>query len=48
MEDLILITGCILVTSWAAIAFLGRFEAAEASLIERPRQNGISFEFSNI
>ena len=46
MEDLILVTGCTLVTSWAAAAFLGRSGAAEVSLIERPHQNGISFEFN--
>ena len=48
MEDLILVTGCTLVTSWAAAAFLSRSGAAGVSLIERPHENGISFEFNNI
>ena len=48
MEDLILVTGRTLVTSWAAAAFLGRSGAAEVSLIERFHQNGISPEFNNI
>ena len=47
MEDLILVTGCTLVTSWAAAAFLGRSGAAEVSLIEKPHQSGLSFEFNN-
>ena len=47
MEDLILITGCTLVTSWAAAAFMGRSRAAEVSLIERPHQNGISMDFNS-
>ena len=47
-EDLILVTGRSLVTSWAAVAFLGSGVAAEVSLIERPHQTGISLEFSNI
>ena len=33
MEDLILITGCTLVDSWAAAAFVGRSETAEISLV---------------
>ena len=50
MEDLVLVTGCTLVTSWGAAAFQGRSGpgAAEVSLIERPHQNGISLEFNNI
>jgi len=50
MEDLILVTGRTLVTSWAAAAFQGRSGSgsAEVSLIERPHQNGISLEFNNI
>ena len=47
MEDLVLVTGCTLVTSWAAAAFLGRSGAAEVSLIETPHQNGTSLEFNN-
>ena len=45
MEDLVLVTGCTLVTSWAAAAFL---DSSEFSLIERPHQKGTSFEFNNI
>lgn len=49
MEDLILVTECTtLVTSWAAVASLGRSGAVGASLIERPHQNGITFEFNDI
>jgi hypothetical protein len=47
MEDLILITGCTLVTSWAAAAFLGSSETADISMVERPHQNGTGFEFNN-
>ena len=49
MEDLILVTECTtLVTPWAAVASLGRSGAVGVSLIERPRQNGINFEFNDI
>ena len=47
MEDLILVTGYTLVTSWAAAAFLGRSGAAEVSLVERPHQNGTRVEFNS-
>ena len=47
MEDLIFVTGCTLVTSWAAAVFQGRSGTAEVSLIGRPRQNGIGLEFDN-
>ena len=56
MEDLILVTGCTFVTSWAAAAFLGRSGVAATFLghsgeaqvsIGRSRQDGISFEFEN-
>ena len=46
MEDLVLVTGCTLVTSWAAAVFLGS-GTAEFSLIESPDQNGIRFEFND-
>jgi len=47
MEDLVLVTGCTLVTSWATTAFLGRSGPAEVSLVETLHQNGIRFESSN-
>jgi len=48
MEDLILVTGCTLVTSWAAAVFPDHSKTAEVSLIERFDQNEISLEFNNI
>jgi hypothetical protein len=48
MEDLILVTGCTLVTSWAAIAFLGRTGTAEISLVQMPDRSERSFECNNI
>lgn len=48
MEDLILVTGCTLVTSWAAVAFLGRIGTAEISLVQTPDRSETSFEFNNI
>lgn len=48
MEDLILVTGCTLVTSWAAVAFLGRTGAAQISLVQTPDRSETSFDFSNI
>jgi len=49
MEDLILVTGCTLVDSWAAAAFVGRSETAEISLVAQTRdESERSFECSNI
>jgi hypothetical protein len=49
MEDLILVTGCTLVDSWAAAAFVGRSETAEISLVAQTRDKSErSFECSNI
>jgi hypothetical protein len=48
MEDLILVTGCTLVTSWAAVAFLGRTGTAEISLVQTSDRSETSFEFNNI
>jgi hypothetical protein len=47
MEDLILVTGCTLVTSWAAVAFLGRSGTAEISLAHTPHEGERCFAFSN-
>jgi hypothetical protein len=47
MEDLILITGCTLVTSWAAVAFLGRTATADICLAQRPDKSETSFRFTN-
>jgi hypothetical protein len=40
MEDLILVTGCTLVTSWAAAAFVDQFQEAEISLAAQALPNG--------
>jgi hypothetical protein len=50
MEDLVLICGCTLVTSWAAVAFDGDSDAgAQVSLASRTLENGgASFVWSNI
>jgi len=49
MEDLILVTGCTLVDSWAAVAFLGRSGSAEISLVAQTfDRSDRSFECSNI
>jgi hypothetical protein len=48
MEDLILVTGCTLVTSWAAVGFLGRTGTAEVSLIQMPDRSERSFECNKI
>jgi len=48
MEDLILVTGYTLVTSWATAAFLGRSGTAEISLIHTPDESERCFAFSNI
>ena len=49
VEDLILVSGCTLVTSWAAAAFAGDTVDAEISLMSRTLNNGgASFAWSNI
>jgi hypothetical protein len=49
MEDLILVSGCTLVTSWAAAAFVDDTMDAEISLESRTLNNGgTSFVWSNI
>jgi hypothetical protein len=48
MEELILVTGCTLVTSWATAAFLGRSETTQISLVQMPDKSERSFEFRNI
>ncbi|KAN0121133.1 hypothetical protein V8E52_003721 [Russula decolorans] len=49
MEDLILVSGCTLVTSWAAAAFMDDTMDAEISLASRTFINGgASFVWSNI
>ena len=48
MEDLILVTGCTLVPSWASATFLGRSETARISLVQILDKSERSFEFRNI
>jgi hypothetical protein len=49
MEDLILVSGCTLVTSWAAAAFMDDTKDAEISLASRILDNGgAHFSWSNI
>jgi hypothetical protein len=48
MEDLILVTGCTMVTSWATAAFLGRSETTQISLVDTPDKSEKCFEFRNI
>ena len=49
VEDLILVSGCTLVTSWAAAAFVDDTIDAEISLASRTLNNGgASFVWSNI
>ena len=49
MEDLILVTGCTLVTSWAVAAFVDNNMEAEISLASRALGNGgARFVWSNI
>jgi len=49
MEDLILVTECTLVTSWAAAAFIGRSETAKIALVPQPQDlSGQCFEFTNV
>ena len=40
MEDLIFVTGCTLVTSWAAVAFMENTTDAEITLVSGPPING--------
>jgi hypothetical protein len=49
VEDLILVSGCTLVTSWAAAAFVDDSMDAEISLASRTLNNGgANFVWSNI
>ena len=49
MEDLILVSGCTLVTSWAAAACVDNTFEAEISLASRLVSNvGASFVWSNV
>jgi hypothetical protein len=49
VADLILVSGCTLVTSWAAAAFVDDTMDAEISLVGRTLNNGgASFVWSNI
>jgi len=49
MEDLILVTGCTLVTSWAAAAFVDPSVRTSVSLAVQPFNNGEArFTWSNI
>ena len=49
MEDLILVTGCTLVDSWAAVSFIGRSGSAEISLVEQTSdRSDRSFECGNV
>ena len=49
MEDLVLVSGCTLVTSWAAAAFVDDTMNAEISLASRTLNNGgVGFVWSNI
>ena len=49
MEDLILISGCTMVTSWAAAVFVGDTMDTEISLASRKLNNGgAEFFWSNI
>jgi hypothetical protein len=49
MEDLILVSGCTLVTTWAAAVFMDHTMSAEVSLASRTLRNGgASFFWSNV
>jgi hypothetical protein len=49
MEDLILVSGCTMATSWAAAAFVDNNSEAEISLVSRTLSNvGASFLWSNV
>ena len=48
MEDLILVSGCMLVTSWAAATFVENTMEAKISLASRPLNNGAAtFSWTN-
>ena len=49
MEDLVLVYGCTLVTSWAVAAFYGKFANAQIFLTSRALNNGgASFVWGNL
>jgi len=49
MEDLILVSGCTLATTWAAAVFTDHTMSAEVSLARKPLRNGgASFIWSNV
>jgi hypothetical protein len=48
MEDLILVSSCTLVTTWAAAVFTDRTMSAEISLASRRLSSGASFVWSNV
>jgi hypothetical protein len=48
MEDLILVSGCTLVSSWAAAAFVCNTEAEVSLEIRAPSNSGKRFVWSNI
>lgn len=49
MEDLILVSGCTLVTTWAAAVFMDHTTSTEISLASRTLSNGgASFAWSNV
>ena len=49
MEDLILVSGCTLVTTWAAAVFTDHTMSAEVSLASKPLRNGgASFVWRNV
>src|SRR5260221_11058758 len=49
MEDLVLVSGRTLASSWAAVAFVDNSQEAEISLAVRPHPNGrASFDWSKM
>ena len=49
MEDLILVSGCTLVTSWAAAAFVDDTNETEINLVSRPGNGGsVMFDWRHI
>ena len=48
MEDLILVSGCTLVTSWAAAAFVDDTKDTEISLVSSPRNYDTRFDWRHI
>jgi len=48
MEDLILVSGCTLVTSWAVVAFVDPSMKTDISLAVQPSKGGARFTWSNI